>query len=519
MKGILAVFCFCISAHSQVSVTTDHYGATRLGWNNSETAITTSNAGPRLQNSCTHAVDGAVYGQQLVAASVSISGVSHNLLVSATMHDSVYAFDADSCSSAIWQTSVGTSRTSYPGTQHAFYDSELGCISTPAIDAANSVVYVLCATPAPTWVLYQLSLTTGAVVASRIVTGTVAGTGDPNGGDNTSAGCGGTCLTFMPSQQLCASGLTLFSGHVYLSCGSFDDIRPYHGWIFGINTSTMAVDYVWCASPNGWGAGVWHARSGFSNDGTYLYALTGNGTNPDQDTNWSESVIKFTSSLSIADSYTPSNYATLNTNDSDLSSTRAMLMSDGHLIFGAKDYNVYNLVANCLGGLGGTNNGCSAPQIVATNAAACCTTHSGIYGAVCFDTACYFPNTNGFIYGFPYSSGSLGSSFTSSTYAYPGAMMTGVSNGSSGKMIMALTVGTDAEHSAQTGTLRLLSASDLSAVATISTIGNLTKFQPPTVANGKIYVGNYDSQVLVFSLIGNSKISGSSSLSGNVSIR
>ena len=51
-------------------------------------------------------MDGHVDAQPLYASSVAVPGNgTHNVLIAATEHDSVYAFDADS-GSALWQTSM-----------------------------------------------------------------------------------------------------------------------------------------------------------------------------------------------------------------------------------------------------------------------------------------------------------------------------------------------------------------------------------------------------------------------------
>ena len=57
-----------------------------------------------------YSVDGLVDAQPLYVSSVAVpSNGTHNLLIVATEHDSVYAFDADS-GTVIWQTSTLTVR-------------------------------------------------------------------------------------------------------------------------------------------------------------------------------------------------------------------------------------------------------------------------------------------------------------------------------------------------------------------------------------------------------------------------
>ena len=78
------------------SVSTYHNNVSRDGVNQQEYALTTSNVNTSTFGklfSCP--VDGAVYAQPLWVANVTIGGNKHNVVVVATAHDSIYAFDAD----------------------------------------------------------------------------------------------------------------------------------------------------------------------------------------------------------------------------------------------------------------------------------------------------------------------------------------------------------------------------------------------------------------------------------------
>src|SRR5205807_5781645 len=91
------------------SVTTWHYDNARTGANLSETTLTPSNVNSTTFGKlATLPVDGFVVGHPLYLRSVNIPGQGvHNVVYAATMHDSVYAFDADSAStSPLWMTSI-----------------------------------------------------------------------------------------------------------------------------------------------------------------------------------------------------------------------------------------------------------------------------------------------------------------------------------------------------------------------------------------------------------------------------
>src|SRR5262249_31639312 len=90
------------TAASQVVVSdltgifTYHNNLARDGTNTHEFALTPANVkSATFGKLFTCAVDGAAYTQPLWVPGVNIGGTLHNLMVVATEHDSVYAFDAD----------------------------------------------------------------------------------------------------------------------------------------------------------------------------------------------------------------------------------------------------------------------------------------------------------------------------------------------------------------------------------------------------------------------------------------
>jgi hypothetical protein len=498
--------------------------------NTLESVLTPSNV-VNLRKLGAYSTDGYTFGQPLYAPGVTISGVSRNLVIQATLANTVYAFDADvPGSSPIWSHNLGTPRATYPNNSGAntfAYGKPLGIVSTPAIDPGNNTLFVVSQSSVPAYTLFKLNLSTGATISSVVISGHVLGTGDPVGGDDVTP----PNLNFNAGfEYVQRPGLVISQGRVYVAFGG-TDLDPYHGWLFAYNTSNLSQAGIFCDTPNGAGGSIWQSGGAPSVDAAgNIYVTTGNG-DYDGTSNYGETVLKLSPTLTVLDHFTPANWPTLNSDDSDVSSSRFILIpGTTQGVIAAKDFNVYLLSTGCMGGLQGSGSGCPL-QTFKSFSSGVAGDSSGSYGGMFLNNALFLPTTTsdvgatvGSMYKFGFSAGSFNTTALASnvnTWSFPGAaQMTGSSNGASSGLVWITTGASSSFAAVQPGTLRALDAGTLAELWNSgSALGTLAKFAAPTVANGKVFVATQDSQLAVFGLLSTSGLRGFATMRGSATLR
>ena len=240
-----------LSAHSQ-DVLTYHNNNARTGFASKETALTLANV-----NSTTFGklfvvpADGLVDAEPLYLSKVSISGVTHNLLIVATEHGIVYAYDADTGTNLWHITTLLPGESTSDNRSCSQVAPEIGITSTPVIfrpAKGNPVIYVVAMSKDGSGDYHQrlhaLDATNGA---ERFHGPVEISARYPGTGDNSSGGY----VIFDPAQYKERAGLLLINSTVYLAWASHCDFRPYTGWIMGYNTTTLAQTTVLNVTPNG----------------------------------------------------------------------------------------------------------------------------------------------------------------------------------------------------------------------------------------------------------------------------
>ena len=269
------------SAFPAINVLTWHNNLARTGQNLREMQLTPTNVnfnsfGKLFQIN----VDGKVDAQPLIVSKVSIPNRgTHNVVIIATEHDSIYCCDAD-FGTTLWHRSMLKSGETPSDSRNCDQVvPEIGITATPVIDLTtgpHGTIYVVAMSKNATSYfqrLHALDLATGAEQfgGSVRIQATYPGTGDNNNGQGE--------IVFDPKQYKERSGLVLSGNIVYTFWASHCDQRPYTGWIIGYDKNTLARVRVLNLTPNGNGGAIWGSGAAPAVDGTgKIYLLNGNGT-------------------------------------------------------------------------------------------------------------------------------------------------------------------------------------------------------------------------------------------------
>jgi hypothetical protein len=516
-----------VSVTAPVAVTdlsgvfTYHNDLARTGQNLQEYALTPATvSGGNFGKLWSCNVDGLVSASPLYVANVSIGGGTHNIVIVATMHDSVYAFDADNGScTPYWQTSFlspGVTTEAATTVCGDVVTGEYGVTGTPVIDPNTKRLYLVAVTTeGGTWVqrLHALSLSDGTdATPAQVISASQPGNGD-----------GLSNVIFSAEYQNQRSGLVLYNGVVSVAWGGHCDNTawPWHGWVMGFSKTTLAPVGQYLATPNGLEGGIWMSAGAPAVDsGGNMFFSTGNGTfdntsnlNPlvAPNNDLGESFLNLNAAtMALQDFYTPSQNAAWSAADLDISAGGVVVLPDGigpsghsNLVFGTdKQAHVWMMDRSNMSGY--VPNQDNTVQYLRMPNAKTYSVHASpaywngyIYCLVDNGPLLALQLTGGLL---PQSSGVvLPSSQSLEQYNYPtptpsisstpsdtnGILWvvdnwaTGTDNGA-GSVGPAILRAYDATNLGST----LYSSSNLSA----DTAGPASKFTSPTIANGHVYV-------------------------------
>jgi hypothetical protein len=348
----------------EVDVLTQHGNTARTGANVFETRLNPDNVSSAdFGRLFSWDVDGEIYAQPLYVSQVLYGGRAINMVIVATMNNSVYAFEAPAANSTaqpsttnLWKTDRASLGDPLP---HNFFamkwwilghniDSPIGIVSTPVIDRDRNLIYLTVKLGHKgffgigrriNYRIFALDLSTGVVRRSQDIVAGVRNLGFPAG-------------AFDAEHHLQRAALLEIGDSVYAAFASHQDTTPYHGWVVQFDADTLGVKHAFCTScapgptascdKSACMGGIWQAGGGPAADTTgNIYLISGNGPFDGAGAVVGTSFIKLDRDLRFVGSWTPPNYACLTTTDSDLGSAGPLILGDTVLVGGGKQGILY----------------------------------------------------------------------------------------------------------------------------------------------------------------------------------
>jgi hypothetical protein len=319
-------------------VTTWHNDNGHTGQYLRETALTPLNVNSNSFGKLgSYLVDGQIYAQPLYWPALHIpqQGI-HNVVFVATENDSIYAFDAETPGvQALWQVHFTAPPNVIPvpcndiGICHVY--PIVGITGTPVIDPSSRTLYVIART--------KEIQGTSVTYVQRLHALDIA-TGVEKSGSPVEIAASVNGISFDPLHAGQRPGLLLLGSSqrgnnvVYIAWAGYTHegtpILP--GWVMAYDAETLTQLAVFSTTPNGIDGGVWGAGGGIASDSAgNVYAATGDGT---FDANiggadYGDSLVKLKLNrgvLSVSDYFTPMDQACRLQADLDLGSGAPMIL-------------------------------------------------------------------------------------------------------------------------------------------------------------------------------------------------
>jgi hypothetical protein len=499
--------------HAQVDVLTTQYNLSRTSSNMRETILTRANVNSsQFGLLFSRTVDAPFYAFPLIVTDFELPGVGlRDLLIVATLGNTVYAFDADDpdVNTPYWSVNMGPPQYTvccYPGPTE-------GILSTPVIDRATQTIYLTAIVQSDTEAnlyLYALDLATGAMKynSPRMITYTFA-----SGLTATDA-----------STWIQRAGLLLYNNVLYVGTANvLENPLDWHsqeGFIQTFQADNLSVQMdSFETNPTGEGGGFWQAGRGIAADssGNVFVAVDSGDYNPV--VSLAVSVIKFSAgTLSPISWFTPEHWSFLYPSNLDLSANGVTLIPDTNLAFaGGKTGVIYLLDQTNLGGLQTASANTAVQEFQASDGC-------GITDCAQHLPTAYWPHPrNPYLYvwdigdylrAYPFDLAAerfLTKDVTVGTFlpSRTGGMTISSNAGESGTgIVWAATALQDAYSAAVPGTLHAYDANDITTelynsdqVPTRDAMGTFLKMTTPVVANGKVYVNTQSNLVPVYGLL------------------
>jgi len=433
---------------------------------------------------------------------------------------------------------------------------EVGVTGTPVIDSTTNTIYLVSAFESNAknsgscsgasgnfhHRLHALDVFTGSEKYNAPVTiaASVPGTGD---------GAVNGMISFSSQLHHNRSGLAEFGGRIYVAFAAHEDATPYHGWLIAYNRTNVQQQLaVFNTTPNGiHGAdgGIWAGGAAPAIDsGGDVYVSTGNGVfdelAPPPNADYGDSILRLHyvkgttlngTNLSVSGYFTPYDQSTLAQDDGDLGSGGVVLLPNQtgagpqHLLAEAgKEGVVYLIDRDNMGQFNASNNN----QVVQSFNGPT----KGLWGMpALWHNNLYIGGQGDAIRQFTFNPttelfNTPVASQTTSTYGYPGTVPSVSSQSATHGILWAIDSSLYGYASPNTtvncysvpvpptctgpAILHAYNANNLGqeywnsaqAANHRDQAGLAVKFVPPTIANGKVYVGTR-TEVDVYGLLPN----------------
>ena len=516
LLAVLAAVLLAGAATALASGITNSGDDLRDGWYPDEPSLT-----PQLVSGGTFgqlwstAVDGQVYAQPLLA---------NGTVIVATENNKVYGLDPATGALRWPALELGTP---WKAADISCGDlaPNIGVTATPVIDPSTNTAYMTHKTyvsgtsgPARQY-MDAIDITTGKEKAGFPVELAGAAQNAPS-------------QVFQPTRELQRPGLLLMNGVVYAAFGSDCDAAPWQGWVMGVSTAGQ-IKARWVSVPSGNGAGIWQSGSGITSDGpNTLLVSTGNTGAPTTPTpgksppnTFGESIVRLNvqpdGTLKPVDFFAPFDADQLDTWDADFASGGITALNSEYFgtssarnlaIAVGKDGYVYLLNRDELGGfMQGPSGSDNVVQRI------------GPYGGV-WSRPGVWPGEGGWIYiptasGGESASGSTGflrvykygisgtgaptislQASSSDAFGFSSSMPVITSDGttSGSALVWMIWTGSGAGTGAQLRAYDPVPVNGKPVLRWSAPIGTSSKFAPPGVGAGRLYVGTRDGHVLGF---------------------
>jgi hypothetical protein len=332
------------------NVYTQRVNNQRSGVNLVETELNQANVKAQFGKLWTLYSDAKIMAQPLYVSHLVTAKCPQgcNTVILASMNNTVYAYRADDKPATyndtlIWSRSLGPPRTgAHDIDEDALDDPSWGILSTPAIDLANNLIYLVAWNSDQMYRIYGLDLRTGEIAKGPIVI-------EGSLGDSSFIERNKNWKQLRKQR----ASLLLDHGSVYVAFGG-DNTRGLSGWLFVYDSTNLLLRTVWSPEPGGKSGGIWMSGTGpLADPAGGIFLQTANGDYDPKKNQYGDSLVKLelkNNKLEVADAFTPCNQSYLNRQDLDMGSAAPLLLPGNLILSGGKYGNLYLMERDHLAG-------------------------------------------------------------------------------------------------------------------------------------------------------------------------